>query len=153
MDANNVPIYIIQGRLNANNRNLSLLVNILENNYKYPFIIKLLGRGELPKSIEKYKNKIVLKNNLNFIDFHKEFLDCYCILPLITKNYNSEYYKTKLTSSINYVKGYNLKCLIDRDLQDIYKLKNVEVFNNENDIVDGFRNTLKDYYKQEILIF
>ena len=43
--------------------------------------------------------------------------------------------------------AYNLKTLIDKDLQEIYKLKNVEIFNDDNDIVEKFNNTLQDFYK------
>ena len=85
-----------------------MLIKILDQSYEYDFIIKLIGRGHLPKELDKHKNKIVLKNNLNFIDYHKEFLDAYCILPLISKETRSQYYNSKLTSSINYARGYNL---------------------------------------------
>ena len=64
----NIPIYVIQGSLDHGRRYFSLLNKILDHHYKYKFIIKLIGRGNLPKELEKYKNKIVLKNNLNFID-------------------------------------------------------------------------------------
>ena len=52
-----------------------------------------------------------------------------------------------MTSSINYARAYNLKCLIDNDLQKIYNLSNVEVFNNEGNIVEAFKKTLNDFYK------
>ena len=141
-----IPIYIIQGNLNQNRRNLSLLIKILDNIYNFNFIIKLVGRGVLPPELKKYEDKIVLKNNLNFIDFHKEFSNAYCIIPLITKKSHPQYYTKKLTSSINYASGYNLKCLIDDDLQNIYKLNNVEIFKNEYDIANAFKNTLNDFY-------
>jgi len=145
--SSNVPIYIIQGNINDDRRYTPLLVRILENNYNYKFYIKLVGRYKMPAILDKYKDKLILRNNLNFIDFHKEFLDAYCIIPLITKETHFKYYKSKLTSSINYAIGYNLKCLIDRDLQDIYKLKNVEVYNNINDISLGFKRTLENFYQ------
>jgi len=145
------PVYIIQGNLNEGRRNLSLLIKILEKSYDYDFIIKLVGRGYLPPELEEYKNKIVMKNKLNFIDYHKEFLDAYCILPLITLKSHPRYYTDKLTSTINYAIGYNLKCIIDQDLQNIYNLQNVEVFNNENDIVSTFEKTLKSFYTSEIV--
>ena len=69
----NVPIYIIQGGLQPERRCYQLLEKILDETYKYKFIIKLVGKGKLPKSLEKYKGKIVLKNNLNFINYHKQF--------------------------------------------------------------------------------
>lgn len=142
-----IPIYIIQGNITSDRRNYKLLEKILEENYEHAFIIKLVGRGNLPKELEKYSDKIKLRNNLNFIDYHREFLDTYCILPLITKKTHSQYYNYKLTSSINYCIGYNLKCIIDKDLQEIYKLNDVEIFNNENDIVTAFKKTLNDFYK------
>ena len=41
-----------------------------------------------------------------------------------------------------------MKCLIDKDLQDIYKLSDVEIFNDENDIVKAFQNTLEQFYSK-----
>jgi len=134
-----IAIYVIQG--DPARRNLDLLDKILSKTYKYPFIIKILCR----KTNGPYHKHIVYRLNLDFIDFHKEFLDAYCIIPLITKKSHPQYYKNKLTSSINYSIGYNLKCLIDKDLQDIYHLKNVEVFHE--DIQRAFENTLKSFYE------
>lgn len=141
-----IPIYVIQGNLNQGRRCYELLNKILDNSYKYKFIIKLIGRGNLPKELNKHKNKIVLKNNLNFSNYHKEFLDAYCILPLISKKTHPHYYNKKLTSSINYARGYNLKCIIDNDLQNIYNLDNVEIYNNKYDIVTCFKKTLEQFY-------
>lgn len=145
----NIPIYVIQGNLNHGRRYLDLLNKILNKSYKYKFIIKLIGRGNLPTELEKHRKKIVLKNNLNFIDFHKEFLNAYCILPLISKQTHPQYYSKKLTSSINYARGYKLKCLIDKDLQDIYNLDNVEIYNDINDITIGFTKTLEEFYNTQ----
>ena len=142
-----IPIYIIQGNITSHRRYYKLLENILDNNYEHDFKIKLVGYGNLPKELEKYSEKLILKNNLNFINYHQEFLDVYCILPLITKKTHPQYYYNKLTSSINYCIGYNLKCLIDKDLQEIYNLNDVEIFNDENDIVNSFKKTLIDFYK------
>jgi hypothetical protein len=143
----NVPIYIVQGNLNHNRRNLSLLTKILDQTYNHEFIIKLIGRGHLPEPLIKYKNKIILKDNLNFLDYHKEFLDGYCILPLITKQSHPQYYTKKLTSTISYALGYKLKSIIDKDLQKIYNLPDVEIFNDINDITTAFKKTLEDFYK------
>ena len=141
-----IPIYIVQGNIEHCRRNFNLLKIILDQHYEYDFKIKLIGRGTLPLLLQQYESKIILKNNLNFMDYHKEFLDGYCILPLITKKTHPMYYTHKLTSTMNYASGYKLKCLIDKDLQDIYLLENVEVFNNETDIVDAFKRTLVDFY-------
>ena len=142
-----IPIYIIQGTLNQNRRDLSLLIKILNKSYIYKFMIKMVGRGHLPSCLNNYKDKIVLRNNLDFINYHKEFLNAYCILPLITKKTKPQYYTNKLTSTINYITGYKLKCIIDKDLQDIYNLNNATIFNDENDITDAFEKTLLEFYE------
>lgn len=144
-----VPIYVIQGNLNQGRRNYNLLIKILSEDYDYDFKIKLIGRGNFPKKLQKYRRKIILKNNLDFIPYHKEFLNTYCILPLISKNSHPHYYTNKLTSTINYSLGYKLKCLIDKDLQNIYNLPDVEIYKDESDIVDAFKKTLKDFYENK----
>lgn len=141
-----IPIYIIQGNMEFTRRNYYLLVKILETTFKFDFKIKMIGGGKLPLLLEPYRHKIIVKSNLSFIDYHKEFLDAFCIMPLILKKTHQHYYTTKLTSTINYAKGYKLKCLIDKELQEIYKLPDVEIFNDEDDIVEKFENTLKEYY-------
>jgi hypothetical protein len=146
---NNIPIYIIQGRIGTLRRNPKLLVRILSTNFIYNYKIKIIGKGELPKILEPFKDKIILKKDLEFEDFHNEFSDIYCMLPLITKKSHPQYYTNKLTSTINYAKAYNLKCLIDKDLQDIYHLNNVEIFNDENDIANSFMKTLNDFYNNK----
>ena len=144
----NVPIYVIQGNIDFKRRNYDLLSRILDSSYNHEFKIKLIGRGNCPDMLKKYGDKILVKNNLNFIDYHKEFLDAYCILPLITKKSHPDYYQKKLTSTINYARGYKLKCLIDKDLQEIYNLEDVEIFNDINDISNGFLNTLEQFYNK-----
>jgi hypothetical protein len=142
----NIPIYIIQGNINQGRRDFKLLKTILDKSYTHKFIVKIVGKGHLPDELQNHSDKIIVKSNLNFIDYHKEFSDAYCILPLISKQTQPQYYTKKLTSSINYAVGYDLKCLIDKDLQDIYNLKNVEIYKNINDISRGFANTLDLFY-------
>jgi hypothetical protein len=139
-----IPIYIVQGSVNR--RKISDLIKILDVDYKYKFKIKILNKYNLPDSLLPYKDKIIYKQGLDFINYHKEFSDVYCILTLLSKTINNKYYKKQLTSTINYARGYKLKCLIDKDLQDIYKLKNVEIYNNTNDIQSAFKNTLELFY-------
>jgi hypothetical protein len=146
-----IPIYIIQGHLgkeHKHRRNFNLLIKILKEKYEHPFKIKVIGKGELDESFKPYLKNIEHIKNRDFIGYHKEFLDCYCILPLTLESTNPQYYKGKLTSTINYAKGYKLKCIIDKELQDIYKLPNVETYSNENNIVNAFKKTLNDFYKK-----
>jgi len=141
-----IPIYVVQGAIDGSRRNYKLLEKILSQPYEYEFKFKIVGRGSLPDQLIHYKDKIEVLSDLNFIDYHKSFADCYCILPLITKNTHPQYYSDKVTSTINYARGYKLKCLIDQDLQDIYQLHNVEIFQDENDICRAFEKTLTDFY-------
>lgn len=141
-----VPYYFIQGNINHFRRNYNLLETILSKKYKYKFKFVMIGRGTLFENLQKYNDKIIVKSKLSFIKYHKEFSKCYCILPLITKQSHQHYYKNKLTSTINYAKAYKLLCLIDKDLQDIYKLDNVEIFNDKNDICEAFEKTLISFY-------
>jgi hypothetical protein len=141
------PVYIIQGNFIPMRRNFLLIEKILKETYDKPFIIKVLGRSIDMNFVNKYKDKFILKQALGFEDYHKQFSDAYCIIPLILKKSHPQYYTTKMTSSINYARRYRLKCLIDRDLQSIYGLNDVEVFNNENDIIIAFKKTLYDFYK------
>ena len=143
------PIYIIQGGFIPFRRHFPLLLKILSVNYDYNFKFKLVGNGPLPEELNKYKDKLIIKKNLRFIEYHKEFCDAYCILPLITKKTNATYYNYRATSSVLYASGYKLKCLIDKDLQDIVNLDNVEIFNDENDIINSFTKTLEDFYKNK----
>ena len=138
-----VPIYVIQGNFSEKRRNYNFLKKILSKNFKYDFKIKLLGRGDPPLNNEK----IILKKNLNFTDFHKEFLDIYCILPLISKKTHPQYYTNKLTSSMSYAYAYNLNIILDKDLQNIYKHKKAFVYNNEKDFLNVFEKSLVHFYE------
>ena len=144
---NKVPIFIIQGNLTDKKRNYKLLDNILnyQDKTNLNYYIKIIGQGSLDSKYKNYK-KLIIKENLEFKDYHNEFLDAYCIIPLITKKSHSLYYKNKLTSSINYGKAYNLKFLIDKDLQDIYNLTNVEIFIDEIDFLKKFIKCVNDFY-------
>lgn len=148
-EQSDIPIYIMQGNLNQKRRNYNLLIQILSKNYDKEFRIKLLGHGNFPEELINYKDKIILKNNLNFIDFHKNFLDAYAILPLVSKKSHPQYYSTQLTSTINYANAYNLKAIIDVDLQNIYQLKNCEVY--ETNIFEAFNKSLNDFYKNSLI--
>ena len=139
-----IPIYVIQGNFTSKRRDYSILKKILNTNFDYDYRIKLLGRGEPPLKHQK----IIVKKNLNFIDYHKEFLDIYCILPLISKESHPQYYNEKLTSTMSYTYAYNLNILIDRDLQNIYKHKKAFVYNNKDDIIKVFNDSLKHFYNK-----
>lgn len=142
-----IPIYIVQGNLDEKRRDFSLLTSILSHSYPRDFRIKLIGRGEFPSVLQPFSDKIIFKNNLNFQEYHQEFLDGYCLLPLISRENNIAYYKNKLTSSVNYIISYNLKSIIDSDLQEIYNLNNAYIYRNSNEIQNVFFYSLMEFYK------
>lgn len=145
-----IATYIIQGELSTYRRDYSLLETILNNVYEYEYKFLIIGKGPICKELitlkEKYNNKIDIIPNLNFIDFHKYFLSCYCIFPCISKEKNEMYYTNKLTSSINYAFAYNLKILLDYELQSIYKCKNAYVY--KKNICKHFNRSLCNFYKK-----
>ena len=116
-------------------RNYNLLLKLINKKYKFNFNIILLGAGKPPGIFYKNPNINIIANK-NFIDFHKYFTSCYGIFTLVNKKTYNKYYTTKLTSTINYARGYNLKCIIDDELQNIYKLTNVETYQHDNNGID-----------------
>lgn len=144
-----VPIYVIQGNFSEIRRDYNLLKIILKHTFNYDYKIKLVGRGQIPALALSFPEKFIICQNKNFIDFHEQFHDCYCIMTLTTRKRNKKYYKSTLTSTINYALGYNLKCLIDRQLQNIYHLPNAQVYNKPRDIVHAFERTLKYFYSKK----
>lgn len=143
-----IPIYIIQGSLTPGRRNYNLLHKLIKKTYNYKFKLILLGRGNPPQIFYRNPNIHIIANK-NFIDFHEYFKSCYGIFTLVDKKKYNQYYSTKLTSTINYAIGYNLKCIIDNDLQNIYKLDNAETYeHNDNgiDFIRAFEKTLYDFY-------
>ena len=143
-----VPIYCIQGTIACGRRDYSLLTDILEATYQYPFLIKMIGKGrELPKSLLRH-SKLIVKRNLNFTDYHREFLDCFGLLPLISREQQPQYYQDRTSSSLHYAKAYDILCLLDSEQQAIHRLSNVMVYNCRDDIVDCFAKSLELFYTQ-----
>lgn len=139
-------IMIVQG--NFNRRDIDLLEDILLEDYGIEYKIRMIGRGELPVHIVNHP-RIEYYVDLDFESYHKKFLDVYGIIPLITRENNGEYYLNKLTSSINYGKGYNLVFFVDKDLDDIYNLDRKIIYNREN-VCDKFRELLLRFNNKKI---
>jgi hypothetical protein len=150
----NIPIYIIQGDFEK--RSLDLLFTILRRyhavesgddvNRKYPFKIKILTNKKIMEKKYCFDQCVEVYYDLDFYHFHQAFLDAYCILPLTSIANTPYYYTSKITSSINYAKGYQLYTIIDEALQDIYHLNRAFVFKDENDICDIFEKSLRFFY-------
>jgi hypothetical protein len=139
-----IPIYVIQGDLKR--KNIELLIQILNYKYDKEFIIKILTTSNIDNRLNKYPN-IIFKQNLNFKEYHNEFIDCYGIIPLADKTISPDYYSCKVSSSINYGISYGLKFVIDKKLCDIFNLNNCYTYNNITDIHTAFKESLHNYYR------
>jgi pyruvyltransferase len=136
-----IPRFIVQGDMRR--RDIKALETILDLDTDYPFMVKIVGH-HLSEKLQKHP-RIEYHERLNFMDFHKHFTDCYCIMTLVTENDKYTYYSTMLTSSINYSKCYAEHTLIDENLQRIYNLDNATTY-TESSILDSFRTLLKSFY-------
>lgn len=149
----NCPIYIIQGNFIPYRRDIELLQKILQGKYSDPFEIKICCNKiefQIFELFTKYKNdhcKISILQHLDFIQYHSEFKNCYCIIPLVTKKNQIHYYTNKLTSSINYGLAYNLYFFIDNELSSLYKLHEKKSFvYREDNIQEIFQQSLDSFY-------
>ena len=150
MLSSSLPIYIVQGSFMR--RSSKLLECIMQEKYNHNFVIKLLNDNkDIPEELKPYSDKIIHCKNMNFKEYHKQFINAYCILPLTSYDEQLYYYTTKLTSSINYALGYKMKIIIDADLQNIYNMskESVYIFNNYTDIAKAFRKSLEDFYNNK----
>jgi hypothetical protein len=146
---NDIPIYIIQGDFRR--RDINILKCILNHTFDIEYRIKICCKAttiDINLFVDIDISKLIFCLDKDFQDYHKEFLGCYCIIPLISKVNNPKYYENKLTSSINYGLGYKLKFLIDKDLQNIYNLENAYVYEyDDNSLINIFQQSLTDFNK------
>ena len=140
-----IPVFCVQGNIDEKRRNFRSLIPLFENFKNKDFIVKIIGKGQLPYYLEKYKDKIRIESNLNFIDYHKAFEDVYVILALIDDTFEHNYFTTQLTSSISYSIGYDIPILYFIKLNDIYKLKNSIVYNSQGEMVEKFGSLIETY--------
>lgn len=142
------PIFAVQGNMHKHRRDFRLLARILKHvPSHYIFYVKLLGRGKLPQCLLPFRSKIIFKNNLNFVQYHREFLDVYCLLPLLSPSKTPQYFKNKLSSSISYIEAYKLRSLMHEALHDIYpELENVHTYSSPPEMLQKFVMILDQFY-------
>ena len=72
------------------------------------------------------------------------------MLMLVSKENQPEYFKNRLTSSINYILAYKMKALIEKELKDIYNLNDRDCYVykslNETSIINQFEKVIDDFY-------
>ena len=146
--ATTIPVFAVQGNLNHNYRRCwDLLVNILRENWRFDFKVKVIGRGKMPAALMPYKTKIILCNNLNFLDYHREFLDIYCLILPNTPESTPFYFGPKQTSSISYLQSYNIHGLLHEKLFQVAPtLQRVTTFSSNENFLVAFEEVLNSFY-------
>lgn len=156
-----IPIYAVQGKIYKNRRDYQLLFSLAQRSWPYDFKIKFIGDGNLdslPTEFLQYRNKIQIVFKSDYEDYHKHFEDVYVILPLLSKIKQPHYYKDQLTSTMNYIKAYQFKTIIDQDLQNIYQFLNTYVYPGDRKekefhekyiqgFTDAFEKSLIEFYE------
>ena len=147
VDKNKKITFAVQGNIGNHQRNYQALVDLCKT-LKNKFILKIIGRGNMPEKLKEFKN-IVLCNNLEWSDFHNCFSDVDYLLPLVDDTFRHNYFTSRYTSSISYIKGYNLKSLSHVKLVDIYNIKNAVIYTSLEDFKNKFSSIVCEYYDKK----
>ena len=118
----------------------------------YPKDIKYIENSKINKKYYiSHRNKIIIENNHNFINYHDAFKDVYIILALIDDTFEHNYFTIQLTSSISYSISYDIPILIYSKLNDIYEkdLKKSIVYKDQNEMNVQFRKLLNKFYDEK----
>lgn len=144
-----LPVFVIQGR--PSSRSHQLLASMLLDNTHLNFKILIIGKGAVPQElselISRSAGKISIQSRLDFCGYHEQFLGATHLLPMITKHEHPSYYHDCLTSSINYANAYNLHCVLDKDLQNIYNIGNATVYTCGEQLNSIFRDIVINFNK------
>jgi hypothetical protein len=158
-----IPIFVIQGSFVRTKYDITRtfwqLEDILSKKYEKDFRIKIIGRWHedhfdindfinMDRVESSNRNKIIVKLNLSWDDYHNEFLNCHGILPIINKNIQPWYFDKKITSSINYGKAYGLKFFADNDFFNTYGLNKNDGIMYKDSITDKFEQALNLFYSE-----
>ncbi len=141
------PVFVIQGGLNERHRDLSLLWRILESQISEPYTVLLLGSCLTDKALARHP-RVVVKEGIPFLAYHWHFRYVHAILPLVSRRSHPQYYSKQLTSSVQYARAYNIQCVLDRELQAIYRLPDAVVYEDENDVVRAFWESVTQFYRR-----
>lgn len=151
-----VPRFIVQGNLCSTRRQYSMLLPLLQDESivkRYPFHIKLVGRGTLPQVLRPYRRRIMCVSNRSYIAFHQEMVSAHAMLPLVHPSTHPQYYRDQLTSSINYARAYNLVCVYDDALHRIYPLPNAQVYEAHADVETCAKTSFKAAFVRALQAF
>jgi hypothetical protein len=146
---------LVQGRLT---RRVPALIKIL-NKFICATITGQVGNTQIQPAnlvILTKSNSLDIETALNihmitnsdFWEFHQWAAKCNIIATLVSKQTHNKYYTSKLTSSISYGLAYQMRFLIDRELNDIYFPDTKEISEKQtNKITHGIYTTRQEFIK------
>jgi len=127
-------ILTIIGRFKDANRDTNDLVNLIRNFHHLNFVINIFSRLRkfIPKILlqlsAQYPDKIKIHLKTSSDKLHEYLVESKYILPLVNKN--SWYHKDRLSGNIALAYNYLVPLIMDKQLNNIYQIKNCIVYNN-----------------------
>jgi hypothetical protein len=145
------PIFIVQGGLQPNRRNLEELSWYLELKSKYNFIVRIMTKNPNPNMNDPFK-RIEFHQLQTMIKFNEAFLDGAFLLPLISPEFEptKHYFQGHPTSNIAYASHFNLRVIGHRGILDSYKYElrnNIGYWHNgtKESAILAIENSLMDF--------
>ncbi len=141
------PVFLVQGDFRK--RDMDALLPLLISKQPHPYRLLLLGHHLTCPALLGWPN-VLLRENLDYVDFHREASRASGILTLVSRKKHPQYYTSKLTSSITYARAYGLRCVIDEALQGIYQLDSAHPYKpgSSDGLMRSFSGALEALHRQ-----
>ena len=134
----NTKLYLVQGNFEQARRDYSLLNRIteVEGDYKIMFL-----SYQTPDDAIINNPKIVVRTNLDDIEFHETCRNCHFIIPLISPEKTPQYFKDTLTSSVTIGMSYNLIFIAHEKVGELYPIVNISYIEDDS-LIESFKQSL-----------
>lgn len=165
VEKNIIPNIVIQGSFVRSKfdrtRDYSILEDILSIDYELDFKITIVGAWhqpdfninefiDMPRITDSNKNRINVLLNKDWKTFNSICANADLIAPLVSKKEQPHCFSNKITSSIFYGRGYQVRMFVDDDFVKAYNLTPEQsVVYNRDRIQDSFKEFLEDFYKNK----
>ena len=147
------PVYVLSGDIDR--KDIESVNKILNCNVKYDYVLKILAQKTKSNMdcLDKLKtacnfNKVEVYWGLSFCDFHKHFINAYCLLTMLKPKDEDYFNCNKISSNYSYQQAYDLYSITNEEVINIYNTySNPKIFSyNKSNIETIFSNTLDLYY-------
>jgi len=153
-DGNRPLNLLVQGNIKKRNMHkIQILIDLVKVANKKatlagrpPINLFILTKYNPIKLLEQ--PNIIVKINIDFWEFNQIASQCDVILPLVGKKTHPEYFNIKLTSSISYGLGYNMKFIIDSELPGLFNIDASKCHTYSS--IREFRSTLITVFKNHL---